>query len=77
VTENFYPAWRARIDGRPAALVRANFTLRAIPIPAGRHEVEFSYRSDLFRWSLALSAAAAAVLLAVWLVSHARLRHQA
>ena len=77
VTENFYPAWRARIDGRPAALVRANFTLRALPIPAGRHEVEFSYRSDLFRWSLALSAAAAAVLLAVWLVSHARLRHQA
>jgi hypothetical protein len=77
VTENFYPAWRARIDGRPADLVRANFTLRALPIPAGRHEVEFFYRSDLFRWSLALSAAAAAVLLAVWLVSRVRLRRQA
>ena len=74
VSENFYPAWRARIDGLPAAVVRADFTLRAVPIPAGHHTVEFVYQSDLFRRSLMLSAATAALLIAVGLASRVRLR---
>jgi hypothetical protein len=76
VSANFYPAWRARIDGHPAQMVRADFTLRALPLPAGRHQVEFFYRSDLFRRSLALSMACGALLLAVGLVSRARLRRR-
>jgi hypothetical protein len=76
VTENFYPAWRARVDGRPARVVRADFTLRALPLPAGRHQVEFFFRSDLFRRSLALSALSGVLLLGVWLTSRVRLRRQ-
>ena len=74
VSENFYPAWRARIDGRPATVVRADFTLRALPLPAGRHTVEFFYQSDLFRWSLLLSASAGALLIAVGLAYRVRPR---
>jgi hypothetical protein len=76
VTENFYPAWRAHIDGSPARMVRADFTFRALPLPAGRHQVEFSFQSDLFRRSLALSALSGALLLGVWLTSRLRLRRR-
>ena len=76
VTENFYPAWRARIDGGPARVVRADFTLRALPLPAGRHQVEFSFNSDLFRRSGALSALSGLLLLGVWLTSDLRLRRR-
>jgi SAM-dependent methyltransferase len=55
VSDNFYPAWRARIDGRTADLRRANHAFRALPVPAGRHRVEFVYRSGLFAGSLAVS----------------------
>lgn len=43
-SENPYPGWRATVDGRPAEIVSANAVLQAIPVPAGSHEVRFSYR---------------------------------
>lgn len=71
VTENYYPAWRVRVDGRPAPLLRVNLAFRGVPVPAGRHQVEFVFRSDLFRRSLGLSAIAGALaiglLLGPWL----------
>ena len=35
-SENYLPYWKARVDGRPASLVRCNVAMRAIPIEAGR-----------------------------------------
>jgi hypothetical protein len=52
VADNWYPAWKATVDGNPAPVLRANHTLRAVPVPAGRHEVVFEYRSDLLVRSL-------------------------
>jgi hypothetical protein len=38
------PGWRARLDGRPAPLLRANVAFRAVAVPAGLHTVEMVYR---------------------------------
>jgi len=38
------PGWRATLDGGAAPLLRANVAFRAVPVPAGRHEVELRYR---------------------------------
>ena len=49
VLDNYYSAWRARVDNRETPIVRANYTFRAIPISAGTHEVTFSYSTDYLR----------------------------
>ncbi|HLW46968.1 MAG TPA: hypothetical protein VKW09_04290 [bacterium] len=40
----YYPAWQAIIDGRPAAVYRANYLFRAVAVVPGRHTVRFVYR---------------------------------
>ena len=56
LTDTDYPGWKAFIDGQAASIQRANHALRAISIPAGQHEVEFSYQSLSFKLGLWLSS---------------------
>ena len=41
--DNYDPYWRATIDGREVPIYRANFTYKAVLLPAGTHRVEWSY----------------------------------
>jgi hypothetical protein len=58
VTDAYYPGWRASVDGRPAAVQRANVGFRAVQVPAGAHAVELVYRPAAARIGVALSALA-------------------
>lgn len=53
LTDTFYPGWKAEVDRRPVEILRANYLFRAVPIPAGRHTVRFTYDP----WSFKLGAA--------------------
>jgi hypothetical protein len=44
MSEVAYPGWQARIDGREAELLRVDYLLRGVGLPAGRHTVEVFYR---------------------------------
>ena len=55
LADNWFPAWRARIGNEDVPVLRANHSLRAVPITAGEHTVEFYYESDQLTWSLRLT----------------------
>jgi hypothetical protein len=77
ISDNYYPAWRATIDGEPAVLLRADYTLRAVRVPAGTHEVRIVYRSTLFRvavWTTLLSAVFTGLVIGGGLYSRRRQR---
>ena len=40
MSENWYPDWHATVDGKPAQVVRAQFSLMAVPVPAGAQTVQ-------------------------------------
>jgi len=40
----YQPGWNVTIDGQPASHFRADWTLRAMRIPAGEHEIVFDFR---------------------------------
>jgi hypothetical protein len=43
VSETTHPRWAARVDGRPVALLRANYLAKAVLVPAGSHQVELRF----------------------------------
>lgn len=43
-SEIYYPkGWTATIDGQPAEIIRTDYVLRGLEIPAGQHKVVFSF----------------------------------
>ena len=42
-SEIYYPGWQATIDGEPIELARADYILRAMNVPAGKHIIEMRF----------------------------------
>lgn len=64
LTDTWYPGWRARVDGRPRPVRRANGFFRAVRVCPGDREVVFRYRPASFRVGGAVSLASLALLAA-------------
>ncbi|HEY6073870.1 MAG TPA: hypothetical protein VIV15_10855, partial [Anaerolineales bacterium] len=41
--DSFYPGWRAKVDGRPAAIHAAFGVVRGIVVEAGAHEIDMRF----------------------------------
>ena len=55
LSDNYYPGWRAKVNGNETEVLRANYTFRAVPIPKGESKIEFYYYSKVFKWGFYLS----------------------
>jgi hypothetical protein len=67
VNDSFWPGWVAAIDGREVPLWRADYLVRAVPWPAGRHVLEMRYDPPEVRigWLISIAGLLACIALAV------------
>jgi hypothetical protein len=68
--------WHAEVDGEPAELLRADYLLQGVAVPAGHHVVELRYDDPATRYGLAGSAAAGAALSIAVAIAYRRRRPQ-
>jgi hypothetical protein len=55
LSDVYYPGWRARVDGEPTPVLRANYVFRAVSVPAGEHVVKMVFAPRTWYLGLALS----------------------
>lgn len=62
ISDNYYPGWKATVDGDEVKILRANYTFRAVPLTPGEHTVVFYYDSAVFKLGVVVSVLSLGVL---------------
>lgn len=74
LNDKFDPSWTVTVDGQPQPLLRCNFLMRGVQVPAGEHTVEFRFRVSLVPLGLSLAAITLGLGLTLGLVGEGRRR---
>ena len=56
ISQTYYPAWKAYVDGRPTKIWRANYAFQALEVPAGRHQIRLVYEDKMLLAGAVLSS---------------------
>ena len=56
LSDPYYPGWRAKVDGEPAPILRANYAFRAVAVPAGSHQVTMAFQPTSWFAGLGITA---------------------
>jgi hypothetical protein len=63
LNDRFDPNWTVRVDGKPAPMLRCNYIMRGVYLPAGAHAVEFQFRLPNGPLKITLAAIAVGIVL--------------
>ena len=66
----YYPGWEVTVDHNPSQITRANYLFMGAYVPAGVHEIEFTYYPYAFIWGLDLSMVGCGFLIVLKLFIH-------
>lgn len=69
LSDNYYPGWKAFVDGKETKIYRADYTFRAVEVPAGKHIVIFSYLPSSFLLGMGGALVGLVLLLVGWTLS--------
>jgi hypothetical protein len=72
VSDEWYPGWRAEVDGKSVEIYPANYLFRAVRVPQGEHIVEFIYQPFSFTLGCILSLISWLLLGVLWWASKRR-----
>jgi hypothetical protein len=69
VSEVYYPSgWTATLDGKPIDILRTDYALRAVVIPAGTHRLEMHFEPESYQAGLIATAITNYLLALVFMV---------
>ncbi len=55
LSDTYYPGWEVFVDGQREKIYKANYFLRAVPLPPGKHTVRFVYNPRSFKVGAGIS----------------------
>ena len=55
LSDNYYPGWKAYVDGKETKIYRANYTFRAIILSKGNHIIKFNYQPESLKTGVIIS----------------------
>ena len=67
-SEIYYPGWTATVDGKPVEVGRVNYVLRAINVPAGKHDIVLDFHPQSLKITETMAYSGYAVLALVILL---------
>ncbi len=76
LADAWYPDWVATVDGHAAPLYAADYLLRAVPVPAGKHQVRFTFQSKAVGAGLLVSIASCLISLGLLIAGMALQRRR-
>lgn len=66
-SEVYYTSgWKAYIDGKEAPIVKVNYVLRGLSVPAGKHEIKFEFKPQGYYKGKSITSIFSIVLLVVF-----------
>jgi hypothetical protein len=68
LNDQYYPGWRATVDGRPEPILRVNQIMRGVILSPGEHEVVFRFAPASLTIGAGLTAAGLVLLVCLFLI---------
>ena len=68
--------WKAYVDGEEAEIIRANYLLRGLMIPEGRHDIEFRFKPQSFAIGQTLATISSIIILLLIIAAGLMLKKQ-
>jgi hypothetical protein len=65
LNDRYDPKWEVAVDGKPAPLLRCNFTMRGVHLSPGTHTIEFRYRPASTAFYVSLGAVIFGMILCI------------
>jgi hypothetical protein len=66
VSENYFPGWSAMVNGQPAPVVRADFNLMAVALPAGATSVQLRFDDPAYEKGKMVTLFALTIAVVLW-----------
>jgi len=75
LADNYYPGWNVFVNGYKSKIYKADFVLRGVYLPPGKHYIEFLFRPTSFLIGVVISLVTLLIvlLLALWQISKKKL----